>query len=94
MSMMNPQGQGSMTPPVQSHDPMMAQGAPSPVKPEGDADKEAIKQQLIGLFKQGQKVAQANGLDFYEIISEVEGNKVKASATLPRPPRTGLEQTP
>lgn len=49
-------------------------------------DPEQIKGQLVMLLQKAKEVADANGVDWNEVMSEVEGNKVKANVPLPRPP--------
>lgn len=67
--------------------PGMMQQAPSPMKPEGEPDKNAIKMQITSLLKQAQKVAQQNGLDWNELVAEMSSSEVGAARTPPRPPR-------
>lgn len=38
------------------------------------------------LLTQAKKVAEQNGLNFADVIAEVEGSRVKSSPTVPRPP--------
>jgi hypothetical protein len=81
--------------PNQPMSPNMPPGGPGPgvpvgpgpeVGPEG-GNPDAIKQQLIQLLKQARKVAEANGIDFNAVVSEIAGNKVRSDAPLPRPPK-------
>lgn len=72
---------------------MMPNMQPSPVKPgamEGEPDKNAIKQQLVNLLRQAQKMAQANGIDFSEVLSELSTSESQSSRTLPHPPRSDM----
>lgn len=52
----------------------------------GEANPETVKRQLVMLLTQAKKVAEHNGVNFSEVLSEVEGNKVKSDVPLPRPP--------
>jgi hypothetical protein len=52
-------------------------GAPSP---------DEIKKQLVMLVSEAKKIADQNNVDFSSVLSEVEGNAVKADRPLPRPP--------
>jgi hypothetical protein len=61
----------------------------SPMKPEPGGDQELVKRQLVSLLQQAKKVAEANGIDFNEVMSEMNGKTVSASATMPRPPMGG-----
>jgi hypothetical protein len=66
----------------------------SPMKPDsmepGAPNPEDMKRQLVGMLKQVKQVAEKNGIDWSEVVSEVEGNKTGASATLPRPPKPDM----
>jgi len=57
-------------------------GAGGPDQPNPDT----VKQQLVMLLTQAKKVAEKNGVNFSEVLSEVEGNKSKSDVPLPRPP--------
>lgn len=57
-------------------------GVPSPMKPEGGPGKDAVAQQLRALLTQAKSIAEANDLDFGQIVSEIEGAKVRP----PSPP--------
>ena len=53
---------------------------------EGGGSPEQIKGQLVMLLQKAKEVADANGVDWNEVMSEVQGNKAKADVPLPRPP--------
>ena len=84
--------------PNQPQAPQGPMGQPpvgSPMKPEGDggggqADPAAIKQQLKALMQQAKKIADANGIDFNEVVAEVSGNASRSDA--PRPPSPPMGQ--
>jgi hypothetical protein len=68
-------------------------GAPVPVGPspaaQGGADQpnpETMKKQLVMLLSKAKEMAEANGVNFSEVVAEVEGNKAKSDVPLPRPP--------
>ncbi len=68
-------------------------GSPVPVGPSPAADggdqpnPDTIKKQLVMLLTQAKKMAESNGVNFSEVVSEVEGNKSKSDVPLPRPPK-------
>lgn len=72
-------GPGRQGPPMKPGADMMGGGSEA-------ASPDDVKRQMVGLLKQIKQAAEANGVDWNEVLSEVEGNKSKASATLPRPP--------
>lgn len=61
---------------------------------EGGANPDEIKSQLVMLLSKAKEVAEANGVDFKEILAMVEGNKVKSDVPLPRPPGSGAGGPP
>lgn len=65
--------------------PMPPPGGP-PGADGGGGDPEQIKGQLVMLLKKAKEVADANGVDWNEIMSAVQGNKIKSDVPLPRPP--------
>lgn len=74
---------------------MMGGGAPVPVGPGPESamdageqpNPDAIRQQLKMLLTQAKKIADQNGVDFADVVSEVEGNKTRSDVPLPRPPK-------
>jgi hypothetical protein len=63
-------------------------GGPGAMPPgagaEGNPDQ--IKGQLVLLLRKAKEMADANGVDWNDVMAEVEGNKSKAEVPLPRPP--------
>ena len=59
-------------------------------KPEGGMNDQGspddIKAQLKMLLMKAKEIASQNGIDFSEVIAEVEGNRSKSDIPLPRPP--------
>jgi hypothetical protein len=53
---------------------------------QGGGNPEQIKGQLIMLLQKAKEVADANGIDWNEMMSELEGNKARSDVPLPRPP--------
>ena len=51
-----------------------------------DANPDTVKQQLVMLLKKAKEMAEKSGVNFSEVVSEVEGNKSKSDIPLPRPP--------
>src|SRR5678816_1805233 len=72
--------------------PMPGPMGPSPVTPvtkpgvEGSPSPDEMKRQLVGLLKQAKQMADANGLDWNEISSEVNSKAVSSSVSVPHPP--------
>jgi len=73
--------------------PMMPPGGPPPgagpgvpVGPQEGANPDTVKQQLVMLLQKAKQVAEQNGVNFSEVLSEVEGNKSRSDVPLPRPP--------
>lgn len=72
--------------------PMGPGGGPGPMSPgEGGGPGEGgnpdeIKKQLVMLLSKAKQVAEANGVNFGEVVSMVEGNKSRSDVPLPRPP--------
>lgn len=58
---------------------------PSPAA-QGGENPDAMKQQLVMLLTKAKQVAEQNGLNFSDVVAEVEGNKSKSDVPLPRPP--------
>lgn len=54
--------------------------------PEG-GNPDQIKAQLTMLLKKAKEVAEQNGVNFSEVIAEVEGAKIKSDVPLPKPPK-------
>jgi hypothetical protein len=80
---------------------MMSKGSgmmdANPVKPgamsqgeQGSPDPGEVHKQIVGVLEQVKRVAEQNGLDWSSIVSEVEGKQMKASATLPKPPKAEM----
>lgn len=72
-------------------DPRQGPGPGVPVGPGPKASPEGgnpdqVKAQLKMLLSKAKEIADQNGVNFSELISEVEGNKVKSDVPLPRPP--------
>ncbi len=61
-------------------------GAMPPGAGQGQGNPEQIKGQLVMLLQKAKEVADANGVDWNSVLSELEGNKSKADVPLPRPP--------
>jgi hypothetical protein len=72
------------------------EGPQVPVGPRPEAGMndqvppDQIKQQLVALVTQAKKIADDNGVNFNEVLSEVEGNKVRSDRPLPRPPAPSM----
>jgi hypothetical protein len=47
---------------------------------------DVVKKQLTMLLKKAKEIADQNGVNFSEVVAEVEGNKSKSDVPLPRPP--------
>ena len=71
------------------------QGGPGPgvqvgpgpkASPEG-GNPDQVKMQLKMLLTKAKEIAEQNGVNFSEVIAEVEGNSVKSDVPLPRPPK-------
>jgi len=73
-----PQGPSGPGPGVEVGPP----GAAGPDQPNPDT----MRQQLVMLLKKAKEMAESNGVNFSEVVSEVEGNTKKADVPLPRPP--------
>jgi hypothetical protein len=80
--------------------PMGMPSAGSGMKPEAsdlggaEVGPEEIKSQLVGLLTQAKKMAEANGVEWSSVLSEVSGNASKSSASVPRPPRPDFPASP
>ena len=67
-------------------------GGPGPGVPVGPgqgaqgANPDTVKQQLVMLLNKAKEVAEQNGVNFSDVLAEVEGNKSKSDVPLPRPP--------
>jgi hypothetical protein len=72
----------------------MPGGGMQPGASQGKPDPAQMENQLVGMLKQVKRVAEQNGLSWSDIMSKVEGNESKASATLPRPPAAGAPSSP
>jgi hypothetical protein len=57
-----------------------AQGGGEQMSPD------VVKKQLTMLLKKAKEIADQNGVNFSEVVAEVEGNKSKSDVPLPRPP--------
>lgn len=79
-------------PAMQGPPPGMGPGGTVPVgpgpkaSPEGEGSPEQVKQQLKMLLTKVKEIAEQNGIDFSEVVAEVEGSKIKSDVPLPRPP--------
>jgi hypothetical protein len=81
-----------MPPPQGPEGPGSVPVGPGPGAQSG-ADQpspDTIKAQLKMLLTKAKQMAEANGVNFSEVIAEVEGNKVKSEVPLPRPPAPGM----
>jgi hypothetical protein len=80
------------TPAPGPHVPPRPQTGVGP-KPEGGMNDEQqmgpdeIKAQLKMLLSKAKEIAEQNGLDFSQVVSEVEDKTARADVPLPRPPR-------
>jgi hypothetical protein len=63
---------------------------PGPGAAPGGESPDAIKGQLVMLLKKAKEMAEANGVNFSDVLAEVEGNSVKSDVPLPRPPGGGM----
>lgn len=54
--------------------------------PQAGPGPEEIKGTLVQLLSKAKEMAEANGLDFDAIVSQVTSAKVKSDVPLPRPP--------
>ena len=86
--MMSPSGPPPSGPPMGGGGPP---GAGGPMPPGAGAEGEGgnpeqIKGQLVILLQKAKEVAEKNGLDWNEVMSEVQGNRVKSDVPLPRSP--------
>lgn len=59
---------------------------PAAASPEG-GNPDQIKAQLKMLLKKAKEIADQNGVNFSEVVAEVEGKGVKSDVPLPRPPK-------
>jgi len=73
----------------QPQQPVVPVGPGPAAQGEEGNNPEAIKQQLVMLLTQAKKVAENNGVNFEEVLAQVNGNKVKSDVPLPRPPSPG-----
>jgi hypothetical protein len=80
--MPNMQGGGGMGPGGPGGGPQVPAGPGGQDQPNPDT----IKKQLVMLLTQAKKMAEANGVNFNDVISAVEGEKGKADIPMPRPP--------
>lgn len=60
--------------------------ASGPDQPNPDT----MKQQLVMLLKKAKEMAEKNGVNFSDVVAEVEGHKSKSDVPLPRPPAPGM----
>lgn len=62
---------------------------PSPAAAGGgdQPNPDTMKKQLVMLLSQAKKMAEANGVNFSDVVAEVEGAKSKSDVPLPRPPK-------
>jgi len=74
-------GAGAMRPPVGPGGP----GPGTPVGPQEGANPDTVKQQLVMLLNKAKQVAEQNGVNFSDVLAEVEGNKSRSDVPLPRP---------
>ena len=59
---------------------------PGPKAEPGGGNPDQVKAQLKMLLSKAKEIADANGVNFSELVAEIEGNKVKSDVPLPRPP--------
>jgi hypothetical protein len=59
---------------------------PGPAASPDGGNPDQIKMQLKMLLKKAKEIADQNGVNFSEVVAEVEGSKVKSDVPLPRPP--------
>ncbi len=75
-------------PPPQGGPPGAGPGVPvgpGAVGPE-EPNPDTIRAQLVMLLKKAKEMAEKSGVDFHDVVAEVEGNAVKSDVPLPRPP--------
>ena len=77
---------GGMGGPPAGPGPGVQVGPGPAASPEG-GNPDQIKQQLKMLLKKAKEVAEQNGVNFSEVIAEVEGKGVRSDVPLPRPPK-------
>lgn len=63
---------------------------PSPAAPTGGNDQQQIERQLIQLLRRAKQMAEANGVNFSAIVSQVEGSMEGVTPTTPPMPPSGL----
>ena len=85
--MPNPMSPSPMGPSVGGPPP--GPGGAMPPGAGAEGNPEQIKGQLVMLLRKAKEMADQNGVDWNEVMSEVEGNQSKADVPLPRPPRPG-----
>jgi hypothetical protein len=78
-----------MPDPRQGPNPGVPVGPGPAAQGPDSGNPDQIKAQLKMLLTKAKEVAEKNGVNFSEIVSEVEGNNVKSDVPLPRPPSAG-----
>lgn len=59
---------------------------PKPEAGMNDAGPDEVKAQIVMLLNKAKEIASKSGVDWNEVLAEVEGNQAKADVPLPRPP--------
>lgn len=61
-------------------------GPPNAAEGPEQANPDTIKKQLVMLLSKAKEMAEKSGVNFSEVVAEVEGAKSKSDVPLPRPP--------
>jgi hypothetical protein len=77
---MGPGGPGAMG------GPPRAGVGPKPEAGMNDAGPDEVKAQIVMLLNKAKEIATKSGVDWNEVLAEVEGNVSKADVPLPRAP--------